>query len=176
MAWTPPKTDFDPGDVLTAAEMNAIGGNLEALYVPIQRLAYQERTTTFSVTSTTDPGTTDVFASDLTWTADGTSAYQVVFFCENMATGTTANADVTVNLVTGGGTDLGRLAVVGVGDGTRAHYNTVYAVRWYTPAAGSASVNVRAWRNLANGNLNAGAGGPGTTMPMWMAVYGPALT
>lgn len=28
MAWTTPKTDFDPGDVLTAAEMNAIGENL----------------------------------------------------------------------------------------------------------------------------------------------------
>lgn len=28
MAWTPPKTDFDPGDVLTFDEMNAIGDNL----------------------------------------------------------------------------------------------------------------------------------------------------
>lgn len=31
MAWTTPKTDFDPGDVLTAAEMNAIGDNLDAI-------------------------------------------------------------------------------------------------------------------------------------------------
>lgn len=31
MAWTAPKTDFDPGDVLTAAEMNAIGENLDAI-------------------------------------------------------------------------------------------------------------------------------------------------
>jgi hypothetical protein len=29
--WTTPKTDFDPGDVLTAAEMNAIGNNLDAI-------------------------------------------------------------------------------------------------------------------------------------------------
>ena len=28
MAWTTPKTDFDPGDVLTAAELNAIGENI----------------------------------------------------------------------------------------------------------------------------------------------------
>lgn len=28
MAWTTPKTDFNPGDVLTAAEMNAIGENV----------------------------------------------------------------------------------------------------------------------------------------------------
>ena len=31
MAWTAPKTDFDPGDVLTAAEMNAIGENLDTI-------------------------------------------------------------------------------------------------------------------------------------------------
>ena len=31
MAWTTPKTDFDPGNVLTAAEMNAIGENLVSL-------------------------------------------------------------------------------------------------------------------------------------------------
>lgn len=28
MAWTVPKTDFNPGDVLTAAQVNAIGENL----------------------------------------------------------------------------------------------------------------------------------------------------
>lgn len=28
MAWTTPKTDFDPGDVLTSDQMNAIGNNL----------------------------------------------------------------------------------------------------------------------------------------------------
>lgn len=32
MAWTTPKTDFDPGDVLTADEMNAIGENLDVLF------------------------------------------------------------------------------------------------------------------------------------------------
>ena len=31
MAWTPPKTDFAPGDILNAAEMNAIGENLDAI-------------------------------------------------------------------------------------------------------------------------------------------------
>ena len=31
MAWIAPKTDFDPGDILTADEMNAIGGNLDEL-------------------------------------------------------------------------------------------------------------------------------------------------
>ena len=29
MAWTAPKTDFAPGDILNAAEMNAIGENLD---------------------------------------------------------------------------------------------------------------------------------------------------
>jgi hypothetical protein len=31
VAWTTPKTDFSPGNVLTAAQMNAIGGNLVEL-------------------------------------------------------------------------------------------------------------------------------------------------
>lgn len=34
MAWTPPKTDFSPGNVLTAAQMNAIGENLDAIGDP----------------------------------------------------------------------------------------------------------------------------------------------
>ena len=31
MPWTTPKTDFSPGNVLTAAQMNAIGENLNAI-------------------------------------------------------------------------------------------------------------------------------------------------
>ena len=31
MAWTPPKTDYAPGNILTAAQMNAIGNNLDAV-------------------------------------------------------------------------------------------------------------------------------------------------
>ena len=31
MAWTTPKTDFAPGDIMNAAEMNAIGENLTVL-------------------------------------------------------------------------------------------------------------------------------------------------
>jgi len=31
VAWTTPKTDFAPGNVLTSAQMNAIGNNLDAI-------------------------------------------------------------------------------------------------------------------------------------------------
>ena len=31
MAWTAPKTDFAPGNILNAAQMNAIGNNLDAV-------------------------------------------------------------------------------------------------------------------------------------------------
>jgi len=31
MAWTAPKTDFAPGDILNAAQMNAIGENLDTI-------------------------------------------------------------------------------------------------------------------------------------------------
>jgi len=34
MAWTTPKTDFSNGDVLTADQMNAVGGDLAALGTP----------------------------------------------------------------------------------------------------------------------------------------------
>lgn len=34
MAWTTPKTDFSPGNVLTADQMNAIGANLNYLGAP----------------------------------------------------------------------------------------------------------------------------------------------
>jgi hypothetical protein len=34
MAWTAPKTDFAPGNILNAAQMNAIGENLDAIGGP----------------------------------------------------------------------------------------------------------------------------------------------
>lgn len=45
MAWTTPKTDFSPGNVLTAAQMNDIGGNLNELRNTPTALSAQDTTT-----------------------------------------------------------------------------------------------------------------------------------
>jgi hypothetical protein len=176
MAFVTP-TDVTVGSVLTASKYNQEAvANVNALYVSARRIAIVDRTTTFTVSDTTDAGTTNVFSSNLSWTADGTSAYLVEFYCAAVSSASGAGAQVVINLNTGSGTDLGRISGHGRGNGTQASLSPAYAVRLYTPAAGAATLNVRAWRTVGNGSLDAGSGSAGQWPPMFLAVYGPALT
>jgi len=150
--------------------------NTNAVYNTIRRIGYTQRTTNYTVASGNIAGAADVFSSGITFTADGTSAYEVVFYCGSAATATNANSQVVASLVNGSGTDLGILASTAPADGTRASNATLHARTLYTPAAGSITLNVRGRFNIAAGTLNAGSGGVATVFPMYLAVYGPDLT
>jgi hypothetical protein len=149
--------------------------NTNALYSTVQRLAYQQRTTDYTAQGT-EPGTNgNIFASNLTWTADGTSAYRVEFFASLMATGSTVGSEAFISFVNSAGTSLGRMYNVGVADGTRSASNGVYISWFYTPTAGAAAINARGWRSNSDATIRGGASGAGNYVPMFMAVYGPAL-
>jgi hypothetical protein len=144
----------------------------------IVRLAYQTRTSDFSVTTATVATATDVFSTDLTWTADGTSAYQVKFWAPGSYTADVLDRYLEFHLVNGSGTDLGIIGQVGTCQTTaRRAYGAVNLEVLYTPAAGSASVNLRCL-SVADGSgaIKAGPGGSGQLFPAYMAVYGPQLT
>jgi hypothetical protein len=171
--WTNPET-FTAGQTLTAASMNVISGDLNALYAPVRRLGYQSRTTSYTTTSGVAPGPANIFTTSISWTADGTSAYRCEFYAPSASTATNAGAFIVVTFTTDTGTELCRLTQTAFGDGTRAAIAPQYAVFLYTPSAGTATLNVRAYHGTAAGTVDAGAGGSALA-PMFMSVYGPAL-
>ena len=152
---------------------NATGGGSNV------RLSYQTNTTNYAVNQTVLASASDIFSSDLTWVADGTSTYWIEFYTSLQATGYTGESAYTrIYLVNGSGADLGTIALTernGV-YGQRA-YGSVHVKFPYTPSAGSTSINLRAvYVNGDNtGTLYGGAGGAGNHVPMWCAVYGPVL-
>ena len=176
MAWTTPGTAV-AGAVLEASFWNSnVRDNTNALYDSIRRLGFEQRTSNYSISSTTVAGAADVF-TDVTWTADGTSAYRIEAYFPFVESAQAANAFVEVWLVNGSGTGLGRLAYVGYADGTRsAAQGAVNPSYFYTPAAGSTSINIRIINFGGTGNASAGAGGAAANVPAFLAVYGPALT
>jgi len=171
MAWTTPAT-FVAGAILTAAQMNTnVRDNTNALYTSQRRFAQGTRTTQYDFTATTVATSTDVFASDLSWTADG-SAYKLEFFCPRLVLGGTAYAEV--HLVNGAGTDL---ATIGLAL-TNGLQTPLHLAFYYTPSAGAATVNIRAITPGGGGTctLYGGAGGVGVIAPMFLNVYGPDIT
>jgi hypothetical protein len=170
-------TPVNPGDAILASLYNQdVVANTDALYQTVRRIAHGERTSTYSVSSTSLASAADVFSSDLTITADGTTKYLFEFYCQRVETGS-ANQFVFVNLVDGSGTGIGSLGAVLSTAGTM--YSTMFARTFYAPPAGSQSFNVRAViSGGANGTLYGGTGGTGVTsvFPMYLSIYGPALT
>jgi hypothetical protein len=176
MAWTNPKTDFSPGNVLTAAQMNAIGGDLDAL-TAARRLGFQSRATNYTANQTALASATDIFASDITFTAAGTVSYIVEFYCARVETGgASAGSATEVHLVDGTGTDLGVMGIVVTPAAASTSMMMCARVR-YTPAAGSRTINARAvYVSAGNGTLHAATYGTGTPFPMTLAVYGPDVS
>jgi hypothetical protein len=167
MPWTTPET-FTAGQTLTAASMNALSENTRVLYTPA-RLAYVTRgsggTDNYTVSDTASPGSTDIFSSDATWTADGTSTYWVEVYFSIVEANAAGGSEVIITLVNGAGSIIYRLGVVG-----QANVRHPFHIRVpYTPSAGSTSINVRAYRSIANGIMYAGSPGP----VAYLAVYGP---
>lgn len=166
MPWTP-TVDVSAGSVLTASRFNEqVLGNLNTIYAA-RRLAYGERTSAYTVNQSTVANATDVFTSDLTFTAAGSTAYRIEWFFPYLEIGNTTA--LRIHLVSGAGADLGWLGI-----GFAGFVGPAQGSTWYTPAAGSVSINLRATNGGAGtGALGAGAGGAGVYVPGWLAVYGP---
>lgn len=169
MPWVTPKTNFVSGNVLTAQQMNDIGGNLDALTAG-RRLGYVTQTSNVTVNQNGLASATDVFSSDITWTAVAATQYLIEFYCSRVIPG--SSDYITFNLVNGAGTGIGMFSINNSND------IGIYSKFVYTPGAGSISINVRCLRNTTNGTLFAGSGGTGPFdyLPTSLAVYGPVST
>jgi hypothetical protein len=178
MAWTTPGTAV-AGAVLEASFWNSnVRDNLDYLKTEvddittsIRRIGFQSRTTNYTINQTVLSSATDIFTSDITWTADG-STYIVEF--HGIVT-TAANGYSFIALTDGGNNGIGSLAVVHFG--SIAGVQTVYTRRYYTPAAGSVTINARGrFSTAGNGALVAGDGTGTNDPPAYLAVYGPVTT
>jgi hypothetical protein len=171
MAWTNPTT-VSAGSVLTASKWNdEVKGNLDDVYAA-RRLAYVDRgasgASNYTVSSSTFGGAAEVFSSDISFTANGTSTYWVVFYCPLVIVGSTASSSVTLSLSDGGSNEIARIGLFGVaGLGVPALIRAPY-----TPSSGSKSLNLRAWNQVSNGTLTFGS----PYVAGFLAVYGPDLT
>lgn len=166
-----------------AGDVSDLTANLSGIdnkFAQIRRLGYVTNTSTYSLTSSTVSGAANIFSSSITWTAVGSTAYRIEFFCPYGYTPTDVDTFVTVVLVDGSGNDLGKIGVVGPTQvsGKRA-YGTINGTYYYTPSVGTTTINARAYFTSSNGNGSAlvgNTGGVGVQVPMFLSVYGPEIS
>jgi hypothetical protein len=176
MPWTNPET-FTAGQTLTAASMNIVSGNLNAL-TGARRLGYQTQASNYTVNQTALASATDMFSSDITFTADGTSTYMVEFYSGRVISPNAVSAFSWLVMTDGGSNALGTMAIM-FNNATTGFQLPCHVKVPYTPAAGSRTINARAVYSGTTGMVfYGGSGGSslGDMMPMWMAVYGPETT
>jgi hypothetical protein len=147
MSWTTPVTTFAVHDVLTAAEMNAIGANLAFLHSGT--LAKTE--TTASSASTT--GTTELVIASLAFTADGTTSVELDFTAVGIFK--TVATDVFNVLLYDGSTAGSGTALAGwntgnVGTGSAG----VYVRKILTPAVGAHTYTALLVRSSGTGTAS----------------------
>lgn len=165
MPWTTPGT-ATAGEVLTAAFWNLnVRDNLNELYVGEKELVYATGNGDQSTAATTFATGVEIFA-DQTFTADGTRHLVELFIPAIQNTSTTGLA--YFELSDGGSNSLGRLAhTLNLGS---AQAGPIYAKYYYTPAAGSVTLNVRVYVSAGNVFVYGGAGGSGNLVPRFLRV------
>jgi hypothetical protein len=167
-----------PAPVPPAAFWNEqVRDNTDALYQSIRRIGHVTRGASgadnYTVSATTVGAAADVFSSDITWTADGTSSYLIEAFFPAVVIGATATSGVNILLVDGSGTEIARLSEQYQANGEMV--NPVNVRFYYTPAAGSRSINIRATRQTSNGTIRMGGGAAPGYAPGLLSVFGPAI-
>jgi hypothetical protein len=138
-----------------------IRSNFEALKSSLAGITSIRRTTNYTINQSAFASATDIFSSDLTWTADGTTEYWIEFSCARLQTGGSAGSEVVVSMTDGASNLIAHFGYVGTGDGTRSHSAPVFARIPYTPSAGTATINARGiYISAGNGTAYAGSGYP----------------
>lgn len=162
--WSTPRTWIE-AQLVGAADMNQhVRDNLTSLYDAQHDVAARKTIVSpYTMVSAASGG--EVF-SDFTWTADG-SSYVVEFFAGAVTAVTSA---ATIILTNGNGTILTVLGIVSAGATV-----PVFSKYYYTPAAGTATLNVvGVFGAGGGGTIQAGNGGATLTSypPAYLRVTG----
>lgn len=172
MPYVPPST-ATAGSVLTAAFLNTnYRDNLNDHETRFKQYAFQSQNsmnpTNFA--STTFSGSAEVFGTDATWTADGTSTYVVDVYIPLIHNPGASTLQCTVWLSDG---STGQVALLGLPIMVAGMGIPFYGRHFYTPAAGSRSVNVRISVTTLSVNVYGHTAGTSYT-PASLRVMGPA--
>jgi hypothetical protein len=171
MAWTNPIT-YVSGAILTAAQLNTnVRDNTQALFDSVRRIDLKTRATNYTINQSALSSAGDVFSTDITFTADGTSSYVVEMHFPAVDNGATGN-QMLFHFTDGGNNSLfGAVASVFSGSGqVRA---SVFVRKYWTPTAGSQSLNVRA---IFTGGAGTAFMDPVSFSDAHLALFGPVLT
>lgn len=134
---------------------------------PGAEVDYQQITASVTVTGS-EASPTDVLTFNA-FTADGATKYRVEF-CFQGATSATSGDRLVLSLWEGS-TDLGRLQGAFIQTPAAATLiASLVGAYEFTPASGSHTYKIRAWRVTANATVVGGAGGVGTNLPGWARI------
>jgi len=173
MAYVAPTTR-SIGDAVTAAAHNIIVDDVIAHQASLVRLAYQTRATNYTISATSWAAAAELF-TDVSWTADGTSAYVVEVLPGIAWIAGSTNYNVYMSLGTGSGTEL----VTMIQKAGQDRDSIGLFKYFYTPSAGTATLNVRALKESggSDGTIEIAAGSGRTVAGLtYIAVYGPQTT
>jgi hypothetical protein len=177
MAYVAP-TVRSAGDAVTAADYNIMANDVIAIYDSVKRLDHQTLTGTYSSTSSTMAGAADIFASDLSWSADGASTYILLGYYSYGYTGTDLGASKNLGFVKGDGSNIkGLVWMDGQNNNTSYRlYSSGFFQMHYLPTAGTQTVNMRSWHSGSNTNNSAIIADNSGQAEIFMSVYGPVMT
>jgi hypothetical protein len=153
------------GQVLTTTGGVAAWGTSAAQIGAEQ--AYVEFTAGVGCSATTE-GTANTIVTAGAFTADGTSAYLIEFFCPSITTPAAGGATVDLVLYEDG-SSIGKIGRV-LNAGASEIFGPVSASRRRVSASGSRTYSIRGFVSSGTGTANAGAGGNGNVMPGYIRV------
>lgn len=115
-------------------------------------------TSTLSITlAPTLAGTGNLFPS-ITFTASGTDTYKIVVTAPRIGGPNVSGGSTDIHITNGANTSLGVVAAIFQGSTTKT-YAPLYGVMYYTPPAGSTTINVSGTSNNSEGSFSGGVGG-----------------
>jgi len=142
-----------------------------AIYESIKRVAFTSTSSDYTVNQTALASASNVFATSASWTADGTSAYRVQFYCPLVNIAQTNNCGINFTLTNNAGTKIVDLGSVGRPGNSELVQSFINADYYYTPSAGATTLNMRAVYFIATGSVMTA-----TIAPMFLKVSGADLT
>ncbi len=141
-------------------------------------LAYTQATAAVTLTHTTE-ATADALVTAAAVTLDGITDVLVTFYAPRWTNNAGANRTITVALYQDTGGGAASIGLMGTSFSGNVNPNTVGALEYRiaAPAAGTYTFSARGYINNATGNstIDAGAGGVGNNVPMFIRVSNDTL-